>query len=842
MDRFVSDIAEIGQHPYVLLILLTALAFDFINGFHDAANSIATIVGTRVLRPMAAVVWAAWWNFVAAWFFGVHVANTVAKMVHTDFVNEDVIFAGLIGAISWNLFTWFFGLPTSSSHALLGGFGGAAMAYAGKATGVLHYERFITTVQFIVLSPLVGMLLALLFVTILLWLLRKSLPAKVDRYFRIMQLGSAAAFSLGHGTNDAQKTMGIIAALLYAGMWKNQQGEFEAGHVDFPFWIVLACHLAIGLGTLAGGWRIVKTMGLRIVKLKPYSGALRRNGRRRGALHHGRAGHPRQHDAHDHRGHYRRGGRAAVFGRPLGRGTARRLGLGDDDPPVGDRGGDFVRSHCPHQRSVLNHVRNHLAIATMALGLGPLGAHVSEVRGPLSGWPGGRGGSLIDLSSPAGSAAVGHESCSWRAGGRRVSWPRRCSLNAGGFRMRALRLCGCVGLALLGLWTTPGLAAEPSIGWRFDGSGRYTAAEPPRDWSAEKNVLWKSAPLGRSISTPVVLGDRVFTTADPAELVCLRASDGQPLWQRPHTYADALGAEKAAEIAADHRQAESLRKEADDLRRQREERKKAGEDREDLKSLDDKIADFDSQIRALHAYPPMPGGDTGNSASTPATDGQAIYAVFGTGIVSAHTLDGQRRWMKFIAAPSGSHSASPLLVDGRLIVSLGELFALDPTTGDIVWRAKVPERHGSPVAARLADGSVIVTPDGAVVRASDGRVLAKDQFRLGYCSPIVSDGVIYAVQDGTIKALKLPESSVEPFALEKLWESKGARTNRLASPVVHDGLLYSVTEQGILEVFDAASGAAVYQKRLSLRKGAPTPACAWPAIGSSPAPTTARRW
>jgi PiT family inorganic phosphate transporter len=275
MERFLTDIIDIARQPYVLLIVLTALAFDFINGFHDAANSIATIVGTRVLRPMAAVIWAAWWNFVAAWFFGVLVANTVAKMVHTEFVNPDVIFGGLIGAIVWNLFTWFFGLPTSSSHALLGGFGGAAMAYAGQMTDVLHHDRFIRTVQFIVISPLVGMVLALLLVTALLWLLRNAVPAKVERYFRVVQLGSAAAFSLGHGTNDAQKTMGIIAALLYShpDLWRNQQAAFEKGDVDFPFWIVLACHLALGVGTLAGGWRIVKTMGLRIAKLKPYSGA-----------------------------------------------------------------------------------------------------------------------------------------------------------------------------------------------------------------------------------------------------------------------------------------------------------------------------------------------------------------------------------------------------------------------------------------------------------------------------------------------------------------------------------------------------------------------------------------
>lgn len=273
MDQFLHDVGQIAQHPYLLMILLTALVFDFINGFHDAANSIATVVGTRVMRPLPAVVWAAWWNFVAAWFFGVHVANTVGKMVHKEFVTEDVIFAGLIGAIVWNLITWLFGLPTSSSHALLGGFGGAAMSHAMKMNGVLHFDRFIKTVQFIVISPMVGLVLALMLVTMLLWALRHAIPSKVDKWFRVIQLGSAAAFSLGHGTNDAQKTMGIIAALLYAGLWKSQQGDFDSGKAEFPFWIVLVCHLAIGLGTLSGGWRIVKTMGLKIAKLKPYSGA-----------------------------------------------------------------------------------------------------------------------------------------------------------------------------------------------------------------------------------------------------------------------------------------------------------------------------------------------------------------------------------------------------------------------------------------------------------------------------------------------------------------------------------------------------------------------------------------
>ncbi len=271
--RFLQDLVVIVQSPYVCFILIAALAFDFVNGFHDAANSIATIVGTRVLSPSAAVVWAAWWNFAAAWFFGVLVANTVAKWVEREFVTPDVILAGILGAIAWDLITWRVGLPTSSSHALLGGFGGAAIALAGTFHGVLHVGKVISTVEFIVLAPLIGFVLALVFITILIRLLWRASPAGVDKYFRVVQLGSAAAYSLGHGANDAQKTMGIIAALLYATVWSGQQTAFDAGTVSFPFWIVLICHAAIALGTMAGGWRIVKTMGMKITKLRPYGGA-----------------------------------------------------------------------------------------------------------------------------------------------------------------------------------------------------------------------------------------------------------------------------------------------------------------------------------------------------------------------------------------------------------------------------------------------------------------------------------------------------------------------------------------------------------------------------------------
>jgi len=270
---FLQDIVTVFANPYVALIFLAALAFDFINGFHDAANSIATIVGTRVMRPGPAVLWAAWWNFAAAWFFGLAVANTVAKWVHPEFVTPEVILAGLVGAIVWDLMTWYVGLPTSSSHALLGGFGGAAMAHAGTTTGVLQTGKVLATIEFIVLAPLLGFVIALALVVIVIRVFWRFAASRVDRWFRIIQLGSAAAYSLGHGTNDAQKTMGIIAALFYATIWRDQQSAFASGKVQFPFWIVLACHLAIAVGTMTGGWRIVKTMGMKLTKLRPYGGA-----------------------------------------------------------------------------------------------------------------------------------------------------------------------------------------------------------------------------------------------------------------------------------------------------------------------------------------------------------------------------------------------------------------------------------------------------------------------------------------------------------------------------------------------------------------------------------------
>jgi PiT family inorganic phosphate transporter len=248
----------------VVFIVFVALVFDFINGFHDAANSIATVVSTRVLTPLQAVVWAAFFNFVAAFGFGVSVAATVGKgVVHPAVVDQWVILAGLVGAIVWDLVTWYGGLPTSSSHALIGGFAGAAVAKAGF--GGLVASGLIKIGVFMILAPLIGLTVGFTLMLATVWAFRRATPGRVDWIFRRMQLVSAAAYSLGHGTNDAQKTMGIIAVLL-----------FSTGHLGttfyIPFWVILSAHAAIALGTLSGGWRIVKTMGMRITKLRPVGG------------------------------------------------------------------------------------------------------------------------------------------------------------------------------------------------------------------------------------------------------------------------------------------------------------------------------------------------------------------------------------------------------------------------------------------------------------------------------------------------------------------------------------------------------------------------------------------
>ena len=250
--------------PLLVGLIGVALFFDFLNGLHDAANSIATIVSTRVLRPQYAVFWAAFFNFIAFLFFGLHVAETIGRgIVSADIVTPQVVFAALVGAIAWNIVTWLYGIPSSSSHALIGGLVGGAVAKAGSVAIV--WAGLLKTVAAIVLSPLTGFVLALLLVLVVSWLFVRRTPFAVDGTFRWLQFVSASLYSLGHGGNDAQKTMGVIAVLLYS------QGML-GGEFYVPFWVVITCQAMLALGTLFGGWRIVHTMGSRITRLNPMQG------------------------------------------------------------------------------------------------------------------------------------------------------------------------------------------------------------------------------------------------------------------------------------------------------------------------------------------------------------------------------------------------------------------------------------------------------------------------------------------------------------------------------------------------------------------------------------------
>jgi len=247
----------------ILSLILLALLFDFLNGFHDSANSIATVVSTRVLTPRTAVVWAAFFNFIAFLFFGLHVANTIGKgIIDIAIVDKGVIFATLVGACSWDVITWYWGLPTSSSHALIGGMVGAALVKVGSEALVWH--GIMKTVVFIFVSPILGLILGVTLGTVVYWLCRRSTPGKVDHLFRKGQLLSAALYSMGHGANDAQKTMGVITSLLFSA---GVLSEFKV-----PWYVILLCQAAIALGTMFGGWRIVKTMGQKVAKLRPVDG------------------------------------------------------------------------------------------------------------------------------------------------------------------------------------------------------------------------------------------------------------------------------------------------------------------------------------------------------------------------------------------------------------------------------------------------------------------------------------------------------------------------------------------------------------------------------------------
>ncbi len=363
-----------------------------------------------------------------------------------------------------------------------------------------------------------------------------------------------------------------------------------------------------------------------------------------------------------------------------------------------------------------------------------------------------------------------------------------------------------------------GLAGTPE-GWRGDATGRYPEATPPLEWSSEDNVVWKTEMPGRSFGSPVVVGDRIFVVSDPAELLAIRASDGQILWRRTVTPADVLGAEAAEALLAEWKALEEkrevLRKESRDLGRERPDAK------DEHAAMKTKLESIAGELEELKRTHPVPAKvPSGNSAATPLSDGEYVYAAFGNGLVAAFDMEGERQWARFVeGAPAGfGHSSSPLLLDGKLIVHFNDLVALNAKDGEIAWRTPLPAQHASAVPVRLGDVEAIVSPSGRIVRARDGAVLAGAKaLRVAEGSPVVHEGVIYA-QNGKTRALRLPTAPGDRVRLELLWEAQTSRGRRTPSPVIQDDLLYGITTDGLLEVSDTRTGEIVIRERLDMDK------------------------
>jgi outer membrane protein assembly factor BamB len=357
-------------------------------------------------------------------------------------------------------------------------------------------------------------------------------------------------------------------------------------------------------------------------------------------------------------------------------------------------------------------------------------------------------------------------------------------------------------------------AADP-FGWRGDGTGSFADAKPPTSWTTDSNVLWKVA-LPNGYNSPAYSDGRVFVTAEPALVLCFDARNGNKLWRGTADYEAALGVDQAKEISATQQRFEAEKRAArEPFEKLRKEDPKAQEP-EELKT---KIAEIDKQQEAFEKrFPSGQRGGTGNVAATPVTDGKRVYVTFATGIVAAYSVSGEREWIRHVEAPPANfgHSASPVLADGKLIVHFQNMLALDPATGKEVWHASVPAKHGSPVATKIDGEPIIVSPAGSIVKASDGTVLADKLFDLSDNSPLVCDGVIYAHQSGSARALRLPDKLEQPLAVEKLWETKVKGDQRMTSAAYHEGLLYAGTRRGILDVIEAETGKMLYQKRLQV--------------------------
>lgn len=367
------------------------------------------------------------------------------------------------------------------------------------------------------------------------------------------------------------------------------------------------------------------------------------------------------------------------------------------------------------------------------------------------------------------------------------------------------------------------LPAGDIIGWRADGTGSYSNAQPPTEWSDEKNVAWKTELPGRSHSSPVIAGDRVFVCSDPAELLCLNATSGEVLWQASHQWADVFPPQKVAEIEASYARAKELEQQRKALNKEFSALRKADPEgnKEKTEKLKQQAIALEAQRQEVLKYPELKRGAAGNSAPTPITDGQTVVALFGSGVIAAYSPEGERLWITHIEAPSSGfgHSASPVLVDGLVIVHIRDMVALDAKTGEEVWRATLPSRWGTPVVTSVGDVPVVVSPGGSIVRVGDGAVVAKKLFGLGNNSPIVAGSMIYAMEPGRFKALRLPNVMTDEIEVETVWETRGTRQRTFASPLLHNGQIYTVTESGIFEVTSAETGKLLERRRMEFEKG-----------------------
>jgi len=358
-------------------------------------------------------------------------------------------------------------------------------------------------------------------------------------------------------------------------------------------------------------------------------------------------------------------------------------------------------------------------------------------------------------------------------------------------------------------------AQQTPVGWRMDGTGNYVSAQPPTTWDKTKNVIWKVKLPGGSQGSPIIVGDRILVASDPAELLCLNAADGTILWQRPNGTAEVYGAEQASQMVVDFKR---LREEKGKIERTLE---AAKGNEEKTKAIRQQIDDLNEKLRQLPTPPEFVSSESSNSAPTPVSDGQNVYAVFGSGMVSAHTLSGERLWIKHVEVPADSwgHCSSPVLADGKVVVHLNDLYALDAQTGETAWKAPLGARHATSIVTELQGTTVIISPAGAVVRADDGKVLLKSDLLSAHDStPILHDGMIYSTSDGRCTAVRLTSNGQDEVKAAKVWEGKVSGGGRTPSPVLHDGLLYGVNTDGILDVVDAATGKPVYKKRLNLER------------------------